>query len=514
MKFIIEDYLDDDKQFYDFRTRSLTDEVVFDQATTGTSYYNDFINNPDYMRKDKNLKSEIVWMTPKEYFEGCADIFNSTLEKQISQTKADKNTFNHLMTVLKKYKRTFPIGFLNYADKGQEGRHRMLVAAEYSGWDVKQPVLVINWADEELAARRKKEKEISEANRKIEKAVDRALKYEYSNIEELENQLQWELNSEYVVLHGEPDIEFSLSSDDSTEQFIVKCGVGEYTFSYSDVKFVDKKDDEDDFNINWEELDLEDELGDMDIDDWLKKKLGESWSSISLTESIEKHDTLNPLIWEGETLRSDVRTAILEIVNKYIEDSEVLSLEDVIDIELLGSNASYNYTKDSDLDIHLVVNMEMISSDPALVQIACNAEKALFNKAYEITIKGIEIELYVEDVKAGAVSNGVFSVSKNEWIKMPVPKQIPDIKEDEEYLGLLDAWMIRAKKACNSDSRIEVMTFINDLYNLRRISIMTDGEYALGNLVFKEIRNHGLLQELKDSLNKLASKELSLESLQ
>ena len=42
---------------------------------------------------------------------------------------------------------------------------------------------------------------------------------------------------------------------------------------------------------------------------------------------------------------------------------------------------------------------------------------------------------------------------------------------------------------------------------------MSDGEYAKGNLVFKEIRNSGSLQELKDKINDLTSKELSLESL-
>ena len=42
---------------------------------------------------------------------------------------------------------------------------------------------------------------------------------------------------------------------------------------------------------------------------------------------------------------------------------------------------------------------------------------------------------------------------------------------------------------------------------------MTDGEYAHGNLVFKEIRNLSLLQQLKDRLLELTSKELSLESL-
>ena len=467
------------------------------------------------MKREKNLVSKVVYMTPKEYFQGCADIFGSTLESQIAQTRADKSTFDHLMTVLTKYKKTFPIGFLNYADKGQEGRHRMLAAAEYSGWDVKQPVMIIDWADKELAARQQREKEISTANRKIEKAVDRALKYNYRNIDELENQLQWEINSEYCVLHGESDIEFSLTSNDAKEQFVVTCGPGEYSFDYSDVSFVDKTE-EDDFDIDWEDLDLEDELGDMDIDAWLKKKLGENWSSSVrkyLKEAIEKHDTLNPAIWEGDILKDGVKEAIDDIVARYVEDSEVLSMDDVIDVELLGSNASYNYTENSDLDIHLVVNMEAISPDPGLVQIACNAEKALFNKAYAITVKGIEVELYVEDVKASTASNGIFSITKNEWVKRPEPVDIPDVTEDDEYLNLLDVWMVKAKKAMTSTSQAEVQRFINELYNLRRISIMTDGEYAFGNLVFKEIRNAGLLQELKDLVNKLASRELSLESL-
>lgn len=42
---------------------------------------------------------------------------------------------------------------------------------------------------------------------------------------------------------------------------------------------------------------------------------------------------------------------------------------------------------------------------------------------------------------------------------------------------------------------------------------MTDGEFSQGNLVFKEIRNLGLLDALKDALKDIRSKELSVESL-
>lgn len=234
-----------------------------------------------------------------------------------------------------------------------------------------------------------------------------------------------------------------------------------------------------------------------------------------LKESIEVHNTLNPLLWNSDnTLKTDIGEALRAIVLQYIDDSEVLKESHIIDIELLGSNASYNYTKDSDLDLHIVVNMESISSDTALVQIACNAEKSVFNKAYNITVKGIDVELYVEDVNAATASNGIYSLTKNEWIKFPTRMDIPDVTNNPDYNVLLGEWVKAAKDILNnSSSSSEISRFINEIYNLRRLSIMTEGEYGIGNLVFKEVRNKGLLQQLKDMLNLMSSRELSLEGL-
>lgn len=235
-----------------------------------------------------------------------------------------------------------------------------------------------------------------------------------------------------------------------------------------------------------------------------------------LNESaVELHDTLNPKLWtEGNELKPFVRDRLLKVVDKYIESSEVLTEQDVIDVELLGSNASYNYTPYSDLDVHLVVNMEAVSCDPALFQLACNAERSNFNKNYDITIKGIEIEMYVEDVKASTASNGIYSLYKDEWIKFPSKITVPNYDNDEEYIKLLDSWKNLAKTTlANATSASQVQDYINNLYNLRRTSIMTDGEFGKGNLIFKEIRNLGLLDELKQRQYELSSKELSLESL-
>lgn len=80
---------------------------------------------------------------------------------------------------------------------------------------------------------------------------------------------------------------------------------------------------------------------------------------LNLDEEIKVNDTLNPKLFNVDTHRMvpEVRKKLLEISNKFIEDLKDDGIEvDVKDIVLIGSNANYNYTKDSDLDIHLVIS--------------------------------------------------------------------------------------------------------------------------------------------------------------
>lgn len=65
-----------------------------------------------------------------------------------------------------------------------------------------------------------------------------------------------------------------------------------------------------------------------------------------------------------------------------------------------------------------------------------------------------------------------------------------------------------------NESKIDdIDKFIEDIYALRKESIATEGEYGKGNLIFKELRNNGYLQKLKDLKAKEQSKQLSLEGL-
>lgn len=256
-------------------------------------------------------------------------------------------------------------------------------------------------------------------------------------------------------------------------------------------------------SINWDEM-----FGKVDYE-----SIYSMVEELSPTIFQPPHDTLNPKIWDGIRLKPTVRDALLQVVSQYIEDSSILNMSNVLDIEIVGSNANFNYNPGSDIDLHIIVNMETVSPDIDVVQAACNAEKALFNKNYDIIIKGLEVELYVEDVRMSATSNGVFSISENKWIKFPVKTVVPNMWDNNGFVTAVEVWYDEALELSKTGGLEKIKNYIDRLYMFRKNSLIADGEYSVGNAVFKYIRSAGLLDELKDKVKQLQSKELSLESL-
>lgn len=152
----------------------------------------------------------------------------------------------------------------------------------------------------------------------------------------------------------------------------------------------------------------------------------------SLNEKIEKHDTLNPdLFDDNDELRPEVAKKIWKVVDKFVECLYNDDVEIVVkDVVILGSNASYNYNDTSDIDVHIIADTEGLDLDKAHLAIIYNAYKSLFNNKYDVTIRGHEVEVYVEEDECNAKSNGIYSLDTG-WIKHPVQQDIPDIDYDE-----------------------------------------------------------------------------------
>ena len=131
---------------------------------------------------------------------------------------------------------------------------------------------------------------------------------------------------------------------------------------------------------------------------YIIKKYYSEKKNLGLEEDIEKHDTLNPLLFdEDDELKPEIKEAIEKIVNQFVEDLKTDGVKiEVKDVILVGSNVSYNYTKDSDLDVHIIVDENKLDCDPEIYTLLYGAYRSLFNKNYNITIKGIPVEIYVE----------------------------------------------------------------------------------------------------------------------
>ena len=233
-----------------------------------------------------------------------------------------------------------------------------------------------------------------------------------------------------------------------------------------------------------------------------------------LEEKVEMHDTLNPSIWAKDNhLRPEVKNKLEEIVNEFLIELEENEIPiHILDVHLVGSNASYNYTDKSDLDVHIIANLEDVTCDPYVLNLLYGYFKSYFNDKYDISIHDVDVELYIEDVNTSSISNGIYSLFDDEWVKFPEKIEVPDVdisKDIIPYKNMYDS-------AMNSKDGMEAIMLVNDLYLLRRNSLSTDGEYGIGNLIFKQFRNNGWLDKLKDlskmkgSINKLMQKQMVL----
>ena len=237
-----------------------------------------------------------------------------------------------------------------------------------------------------------------------------------------------------------------------------------------------------------------------------------------LIEAVEKHNTLNSkLFTKEEVLKDKVRDKMLEIVDEFLSDLKEQDIKiKVDDILLIGSNASYNYTKDSDIDLHILANAKAANYSTEIANALYSAYRSLFNKQLDIAIYDIPLEIFVETEDSARVSNGVYSVKKNKWVKKPVQEDIPEYDTKALY-ELVDKWETKCKdliddiKADKLNDEKKVVKMLEDIYDKLRKKGISKGEYSIENLAFKELRNKGYLDQLKEFRNELVSKRLSLE---
>ena len=227
-------------------------------------------------------------------------------------------------------------------------------------------------------------------------------------------------------------------------------------------------------------------------------------STYNLADAVKFHRRLNPRIWgRDEHLLPEVREKLLTIAADF---QEFLGVDDlnVEDITISGSNAAYSYTKNSDIDLHLVVEMP---ADPVYQELF-TAKKYQYNSEHNIKIGGAEVELYVQPADQAHHSQGIYSVKNGEWIQVPQRKraQIDDTCVRDKTADL-DA---RIHAAVKSKDTEQISTLWTKIKTMRQAGLEQHGEFGCENISFKLLRNRGCIKLLKDALTAGQDRELSL----
>jgi len=228
----------------------------------------------------------------------------------------------------------------------------------------------------------------------------------------------------------------------------------------------------------------------------------------------EVHETLNPKVWlPSDRLKPEVKEKLLRITQDFMEDAD-LDIE-VVDIILTGSMANLNWTKYSDLDLHVVVNFRDIDQNTDLVRDLLKQKQINWNLTHDITIFDHEVEIYIQDKDEKHISTGIYSILYDKWLIQPNfdrPKFHLEGVENkvEKLIDLIE----KIQDLYNSDKYNESYELSKRLKRkirkMRSSGLEKNGTFSTENLSFKFLRNSEYLDQLHELYNDSYDKMLSL----
>lgn len=212
---------------------------------------------------------------------------------------------------------------------------------------------------------------------------------------------------------------------------------------------------------------------------------------------------LNPKLWSDNTLDATVAAKLQNIAEAF---EKFIGVDiDVVDYTITGSNANYTWTEYSDLDLHLIIPGTPTDEQRELF----TAKKALWAEQHTITIKGLPVECYVQGQDEPHHSTGVYSLSKQQWLV--TPKKVKPQLDDAAIEAKKDAALAQIEQALLSKDLAKLRTVKDKIAQMRKSGLARAGEWSVENLVFKILRNLGLIDQITDQIRELEDSELSLE---
>jgi predicted nucleotidyltransferase len=232
--------------------------------------------------------------------------------------------------------------------------------------------------------------------------------------------------------------------------------------------------------------------------------------------SFEIKSNLNTEFWTDEKLNQEVKDSLLTIATDFFNGLELPSNVKIKDIVFTGSLANFNWSKFSDVDLHIVLDFGEIEGNDKLIQSFFDAQKNLWNLKHDITIHNFPVEIYVQDAKSKLHATAVYSIKNNKWILKPSKEELKINKNVIRTKALKFISKLKdIKKDYEAQNYSEVIKkselLGKKIKNYRTSGLESGGEYSMENLVFKVLRRSPFMEILNDYKAKAYDAEQSLE---
>lgn len=228
------------------------------------------------------------------------------------------------------------------------------------------------------------------------------------------------------------------------------------------------------------------------------------------------NDELNPKFWTKKISKDGkkekwvfdplIRKKLIKIAEEFYEKFEsTIGKIPILDIQLTGSLANFNYTDLSDLDVHVLIDFDKIKAPNKIVKSSVDGIRFVWNMRHDIKMRGHDVELYLQDSKEPHTASGLFSLKNNEWVRKP-KFDPPSVDEDDVHkkfdgiaqdINQFESKLLHTSEPKESRSLFKRAEALKEkIHKMRKEGLEKNGEFSVGNLAFKKLRNDGYIEKL------------------
>jgi predicted nucleotidyltransferase len=218
--------------------------------------------------------------------------------------------------------------------------------------------------------------------------------------------------------------------------------------------------------------------------------------------------SLCPKLWDNLNLNSEVRDNLLKIARDFYDKTTLPA--PIHDVTIMGSIANFNWNPDSDIDIHIMIDFNKLQMPKETSKQIVKSLSSQWNSEHDIIIKGHNVEINFQDISDTKPHvTGIYSLVHNKWVRTPQRESL-DVDKDEikrNYNKLTDL----VKMGIELENRDYLKAIKSYIDSYRQFGLDKNGELSNENIVFKLLRNKGILSNLTDSINKVYDKKMSVK---